>query len=158
LLGVALTLALQVPPDPRSLTTTCPVPVPRTAIQYWVPLVIVGGLEKLALFQPDVGELMVAVAKRLPGAPDELLYSPTNTPWAEEVLSRYSKALLAVPEATAVKGQASLWPVVIPSAKPSTTVLPTKSVPVGGGGVGGGGVGGGVGGGAGGGVTEPPNS
>jgi hypothetical protein len=47
------------------------------------------GLElKLALFQPLVGELMVAVAKREPGDPDESLYSPISTPEAVEVLSR----------------------------------------------------------------------
>ena len=77
---VLLVLAIQLPPVALSLTATWVEPVPSTAIQYCVPEVMFTAGERVAVFQPVVGELMVTVASLDPGAPELLLYSPRISP------------------------------------------------------------------------------
>jgi hypothetical protein len=73
---------------------------------------------KLALFQPLTGTEIVAVPKRAPGEPELSEYSPTSTPAALLVASRYRAAESAVPDALAVNGQAwACW-----AFKPSAVV------------------------------------
>ena len=77
-----MTLEIQGPPL-RSLKAMVPVPVPKIASQYWVPEVMAGLEDRVAVFQPLAGELIVAEARSEPGLPPELAYRPIATPWAE---------------------------------------------------------------------------
>src|SRR4051812_20139180 len=86
------------------------------------------GLEaKAATFQPLVGDEMVAVAKSVPGEPEESAYRPTSMPWADEDASRFRPSVPALPVATATNGQASACWRVIWSAWASTLVWLPRS-------------------------------
>src|SRR5271155_1926042 len=102
------------------------VPGPWRAIQYIVPATTgTGELRDTVVQLPAVLELTVPVVSRVPGWPLLSAYRPTVTPLVE---SRYTLAVLAVPEADATKPKASLRPPEFESTLDSIVWLPKSIV------------------------------
>lgn len=111
---------------PESVYEMDDVPGPWRAIQYCVPAeTCTAGLSETVAQLPEVLELTVPVASRLPGWPPLSAYRPTLTPLVE---SRYTLAVFALPDVVAVKPKASLSPPELESTLDSIVWLPKSIV------------------------------